>query len=95
MSSERPPNYSGPGRYLHYKGGEYLVLGLAFHERSKEVGFEPSDPDHQDVVYRPLTPGSLLEGTDVTFWLRPRRDFDAWVEREHGYVPRFVRTGDG
>lgn len=83
-------SYVGPGRYRHYKGGEYDVVGLGFNERSKEVDFSPEDPVHQVVVYRPLTPGSLLDDTTVTFWLRPRRDFDAMVEREHGPVPRFV-----
>lgn len=32
------------GRYLHYKGGEYEVLGVARH----------SESDEQLVVYRPL-----------------------------------------
>lgn len=86
--------YHGPGQYLHYKGGRYEVQGLAFHERSKEGGFEPTDPDHQLVVYRPLSPGSLLEGTAVTFWLRPLADFNAEVDREHGKVPRFIKLGE-
>ena len=33
-----------PGRYRHYKGGEYQVLGVATHSESEE----------QLVVYRPL-----------------------------------------
>ncbi|MGJ8685971.1 MAG: DUF1653 domain-containing protein [Spongiibacteraceae bacterium] len=33
-----------PGRYRHYKGGEYQVLGVAFHSETEE----------QMVVYRPL-----------------------------------------
>lgn len=77
-------SYAGPGRYRHYKGGEYEVVGLAFNERSKESDFSPTDPLHQEVVYRPLTPGSLLDDTEVTFWLRQRRDFDAMVDRVEG-----------
>ena len=33
-----------PGRYRHYKGGEYEVIGVARH----------SETDEQLVVYRPL-----------------------------------------
>jgi hypothetical protein len=33
-----------PGRYRHYKGGEYEVLGIARH----------SETDERLVVYRPL-----------------------------------------
>jgi hypothetical protein len=33
-----------PGRYRHYKGGEYEVLGVARH----------SETDEELVVYRPL-----------------------------------------
>ncbi len=33
-----------PGRYRHYKGGEYQVLGIARH----------SETDEELVVYRPL-----------------------------------------
>ena len=40
MSSNEPV----PGRYRHYKGGEYEVLGVARH----------SETDEPLVVYRPL-----------------------------------------
>lgn len=40
MSSNEP----GPGRYRHYKGGEYEVIGVARH----------SETDELLVVYRPL-----------------------------------------
>lgn len=97
-------SYDGPGIYRHYKGGEYEVLGLGFGERHKEVGFELTDPAQQQVVYRPLTPGSLLDDTEVAFWLRPLRDFDADVEIPQGtstptysgddYVPRFDKISE-
>lgn len=91
-------NYAGPGRYRHYKGGEYEVLGLALHESML----------YRLVVYRPLTPGSKLDGTPVLFWARPLDDFNAQVpqdgarldftkgEVQHGYqVPRFAKIRDG
>lgn len=40
MSSNEPR----PGRYRHYKGGEYEVVGVARH----------SETDERLVVYRPL-----------------------------------------
>lgn len=40
MSSNDPV----PGRYRHYKGGEYEVIGVARH----------SESDERFVVYRPL-----------------------------------------
>lgn len=40
MNHPDPP----PGRYRHYKGGEYEVLGVARH----------SETDEELVVYRPL-----------------------------------------
>jgi hypothetical protein len=64
-------NYQGPGRYRHYKGGEYEVLGLALHESEL----------YRLVIYRPLTPGSMLEGTPATFWARPEDDFNGTVPR--------------
>ena len=39
-----PSNELLPGRYRHYKGGEYEVVGVARH----------SETDERLVVYRPL-----------------------------------------
>lgn len=39
-----PSNEPAPGRYRHYKGNEYEVLGVARH----------SETDERLVVYRPL-----------------------------------------
>jgi hypothetical protein len=39
-----PSNTLAPGRYRHYKGGEYEVIGVARHSETGE----------QLVVYRPL-----------------------------------------
>ncbi len=86
--------YSGPGRYRHYKGGEYEVLGVALREDSIDKGgvMPPEQsPGVQFVIYRPLTPRSLLEKRAEDFWARELSDFNAMVEREHGQVPRFMR----
>ena len=39
-----PSNEPAPGRYRHFKGGEYEVIGVARH----------SETDERLVVYRPL-----------------------------------------
>jgi hypothetical protein len=44
MSDLPPLPLTPPGRYRHYKGGEYEVLGVARHSESREPL----------VVYRPL-----------------------------------------
>jgi hypothetical protein len=93
------PNYQGPGRYRHYKGGEYEVLGLGLKEDTLR---KPGQPEHDGagpeivcVVYRPLSPGSLLEGRAEDFWLRELADFNKLVmrpgEKPRALVPRFVR----
>ena len=85
--------YDGPGRYRHYKGEEYEVLGLALREETKHAITTPIT----EVVYRPLTPGSILEQRDEVFWTRILDDFNANVKNpnattdhpEWKYVPRF------
>jgi hypothetical protein len=47
--------YVGPGRYRHYKGGEYEVLGFALHESEL----------YRLVIYRPLTPRATLQAYAV------------------------------
>lgn len=94
MSDLGRSGYSGPGRYRHYKGGEYDVLGVALREDSIDKGGAVSpvaSAGEQFVIYRPLTPGSLLERRAEDFWARRLDDFNAMVEREHGKVPRFVK----
>ena len=87
-------NYQGPGLYRHYKGGEYLVLGLALQE---DTLIKPGQPEHANAgperrfaVYWPLTPGSLLEQRDEDYWAREFSDFNAKVVDDHfRSVPRF------
>lgn len=75
MSSDLPPLPSlAPGRYRHYKGGEYEVLHVARHSETLEAL----------VVYRPLyndsgwwaRPYQMFTGTVVTDGVeRPRFAF--------------------
>ena len=107
------PNYQGPGIYRHYKGGEYLVLGLGLKEDTVNKRAVPNDvyaewrvPEVVCVVYMPLTPGSMLESRDETFWLRELSDFNEWVDfgsqalsaathaLTHRKTPRFRKIRD-
>lgn len=82
--------YEGEGTYHHYKGGEYEVIGLAIREETKEEGWV------KEVIYRPISPGSLLESIDdVMYWSRQLDDFNKEVPSEkYGHVPRFVKVAD-
>lgn len=114
------PNYQGPGKYRHYKGGEYQVLGLAIREETahKEGPIEHAlkacshcgsrgtervcgcghnrTVNTVVVIYRPLTPGSMLEMfSGVEFWERTLTDFNGQVWATPGInVPRFERLPD-
>ena len=78
------------GTYVHYKGPQYLVLGL---------GHDANDPDRTTVVYLPLYPVA-----GPPFAVRTLADFTAWVQPttgataepgEPGAVRRFAPVGDG
>ncbi len=60
------------GKYLHYKGKEYRVLGVARHSETLE----------ELVVYQ------LLYG-DYSWWVRPLKMFEEFVEVDGQLVPRF------
>jgi hypothetical protein len=88
-------SYEGPGRYRHYKGGEYEVLGLAVREESKGRTWQHAITE---VIYRPLSPGSLLPGPlGQEFWSRQLDDFNQYVgplthgNEARGAVPRFEK----
>jgi hypothetical protein len=79
-----------PGTYQHWKGPQYLVLGL---------GHDANDENRTAVVYLPLYP---VDGPP--FAVRSVEDFMAWVNPVTGAtlpegqgVPRFrlVDTGMG
>ena len=79
-----------PGTYQHYKGPQYLVLGLAH---------DANDDARTAVVYLPLYP---VDGPP--FAVRTVQDFTAWVDPASGRqvaagegVPRFrlIAPGSG
>jgi hypothetical protein len=84
-------NYQGPGRYRHYKGGEYEVMGLAIAEATL---------DQVEVIYRPWVYQDLgkIAGWDsesVEFWRRPLDDFNQYVSIDGEMAPRFEKIGGG
>lgn len=64
------------GKYRHYKGGEYEVIGVGKHSETLE----------DLVVYR--HPGNELS----ELWVRPLTMFFETVEVEGKTVPRFTYT---
>lgn len=62
-----------PGKYKHYKGGMYEVLGVAKHSENSE---------EELVVYQ------SLDGTQA-MWARPREMFLETVKVRGIPVPRF------
>ena len=71
-----------PGTYQHWKGPQYLVLGL---------GHDANDETRMAVVYLPLYP---VDGPP--FAIRTLEDFTSWVDPASGRttpvgrgVPRF------
>jgi len=68
-----------PGKYLHYKGKEYEVIGYALHSETLE----------KLVVYRPL-----YETPDIekgTLWVRPVHMFEETVVVDGKTLPRFTK----
>ena len=70
-----------PGRYRHYKGGEYLLLGVVRHSET----LEPL------VLYRPLYDNS---GNSSGDWVRPYAMFFERVTIDGVEQQRFTRIGD-
>ena len=68
------------GRYRHYKGGEYDVIGVARHSET----LEPL------VVYRPLYNDNDNDN-DSGWWLRPHAMFFGTLTVEGLSVQRFTR----
>lgn len=66
-----------PGRYQHFKGGRYQVLGVARHSETLE----------ELVVYR--AEYESAEFSRKAFWVRPRKNFLEKVKFEGKLVPRF------
>jgi hypothetical protein len=66
-----------PGRYRHFKGNEYEVIGIAKHSET----LEPI------VVYR------ALYGDTAQLWVRPAAMFAEEIERDGVRMPRFAYVG--
>jgi len=64
------------GKYKHFKGGEYQVIGTARHSESLDVM----------VIYKPLY--ALKEG-ELETWVRPIEMFFDNKEHKGENVPRF------
>jgi hypothetical protein len=87
-------SYQGPGRYRHYKGNEYEVIGLAIMEESLLRHNDLKGAD-VEVVYQPTGP-SLLDNSPASFWTRPLHVFNMEVERKSDgiKVKRFEKLDD-
>lgn len=60
-----------PGRYRHYKGNDYIVLGVARHsETEEELVLYRQDYGDRDLWVRPLT--MFLETVVVNGAVKPR-----------------------
>jgi hypothetical protein len=81
--------YEGPGTYRHYKGGLYEVHGLAIREETKDGKYFITE-----VVYSPLSDGSILETMEETMWTRVLSNFNGLVLVENGGVQRFEKVDD-
>jgi hypothetical protein len=66
------------GRYRHFKGNDYEVLGVARHAITDEAV----------VIYRPLY------GANASFWVRPYANFTEIIERDGQRFPRFVYASE-
>jgi hypothetical protein len=66
------------GRYRHYKGKEYLVIGIG----------RDSETEGEVVIYQPLY------ASDVAYWVRPLRMFTETVNVNGNEVKRFEKIGE-
>ncbi len=69
------------GRYRHYKGNDYQVVGMARHSETHEMM----------VVYRPLYGPQAQQGDLEPLWVRPAAMFIEDVVIDGKTLPRFAR----
>ena len=79
MTDTKENNVEVGGRYKHFKGGEYGVVGLAY----------DSDTLEEVVIYETLYESD--EFPKGQWWTRPLDDFCATVDRNGKVQPRFTR----
>lgn len=70
-----------PGKYRHFKGGEYEVLGIAIHSETLE----------EMVIYKMLYDKDKFK--KGTVWVRPKLMWFEEVEKEGKKVKRFEYIG--
>lgn len=71
MSQPANPCHPAPGRYRHYKGRDYIVLGVAKHsETEEEVVVYRTDYGDRSLWVRPLS--MFLESVTVEGRCVPR-----------------------
>jgi len=68
------------GRYRHYKGQDYQVIGTARHSESEE----------ELVLYFPL----YGDEAEREYWVRPLTMFKETVEVDGQHLPRFALQQD-
>jgi len=73
------------GKYKHYKGKQYEVLGVVLHTETQE----------KMVLYRALynCPDLYEEYGKNPFFVRPYEMFNEQVEVDNKLIPRFVYIG--
>ena len=83
-----------PGRYRHYKGNEYTVLGVAQHSETLTPLHALVEQPNRET---PLTREELVvyrqEYGDHGLWVRPKQMFSETVTVDGQAVPRFRYVG--
>lgn len=67
------------GKYRHYKGKEYRVIGVAKHSETQE----------DLVIYE-----ALYDNEVSKLWVRPLNMFLEYIEIDGKQIPRFEYIGD-
>ena len=78
MSDEKKPK---PGKYQHFKGQFYKVIGIAKHSETNE----------EFVIYQALYDSE--EFGNNALWIRPKAMFLEKVEKDGQQIPRFKYIG--
>jgi hypothetical protein len=87
-----------PGRYRHFKGGEYEVLGVAHHSETFEelvvyrhADGSPSKLSGSETWEGKQGPPSFSDYGRAGLWVRPLAVWNEYVERDGFAGPRFAR----
>ncbi|MBE2263991.1 MAG: DUF1653 domain-containing protein [Burkholderiaceae bacterium] len=108
MNNTLPPLIeTPPGRYRHYRGGLYEVIGTARHSETLEpmtlyrkCGSPPVSKNRGQIPISGAATGDALHSKlesdpDFCLWVRPAAMFNEWVSVEGGTPqPRFALISD-